>query len=107
MTPTVTLLVAAAVGVLEIAPVADRNAMTLPAQRHIVRMDAGPGKRAAWLLAIQKAGEEGHGLSFYRSDDEAKTWSHYADIQPDFTHTDRADLITVGNDIALVYSFEA
>lgn len=108
MALNVTLLGAlAAAGMLEITPIADRNAMTLPAQRHIVRMELDPGRPAAWLLALQKAGEEGHGLAFYRSDDEAKSWRYYADIQPDFTHTDRADLLPVGDDIALVWSFEA
>jgi hypothetical protein len=82
------------------------NALTLPAQRHMVRMtppDSGP----VWLLAVQQDGRDGRGLGFYRSDDEGLGWSYFAPIQNDARERSTADLLAVGNDIALVYSFEA
>ncbi|WP_245918874.1 hypothetical protein [Melittangium boletus] len=88
-------------------PVRVGNALTLPAQRHAVRIDTGEGHAPTWLLAIQQEGEEGRGLSFYRSDDEGRTFRFSAAIQPDASHADRADLIAVGRDVALVYSWES
>ncbi len=88
-----------------LAPIGGGNAYTLPAQRHVVRVDPGDGA-AIWLNAIQQQGGGGRGLVFYRSDDEGQTFSYFAAIQPDTTHRDRADLVVVGHDIALVYSFE-
>src|SRR5262249_9502352 len=46
------------------------------------------------------------GLRFLRSDDEGASFYDYAPIQPDGSHADRADLLPVGDDIALVYSYE-
>lgn len=59
-----------------------------------------------WLLALQQAGAERHGLGFFRSDDEGNTWRYAAPIQDDSTHHDTADLLAVGADVALVYSYE-
>ncbi len=108
MTTSVVLALAAVLGVsgVEITPIGGGNALTLPAHRHLLRIDPGGGP-PIWMLAIQKYGEEGHGLVFLRSDDEAQTWRYYADIEPDLSRKDRADLVQVGNDIALVYSHEA
>ncbi|HYV66180.1 MAG TPA: hypothetical protein VE964_08045, partial [Myxococcales bacterium] len=89
-----------------VAPIRNGNALTLPAARHLVRMDTGGGRPPAWLLAIQQDGASGHGLWFLRSDDGGATWSSYAPIQGDWTERDTPDLIAVGHDIALVYSFE-
>jgi hypothetical protein len=89
-----------------VAPIGDGNALTLPAARHLVRMDTGGGRPPAWLLAIQQDGADGHGLWFLRSDDAGANWSSYAPIQDDASERDTPDLITVGNDIALVYSYE-
>ncbi|MFN7132687.1 MAG: hypothetical protein ACK4N5_11440, partial [Myxococcales bacterium] len=86
--------------------VKDRNALTLPAQRHLVRMETGHGRPATWLLALQLSGQDGRGLELLRSDDEAHSWRPYAALQPDPTHQDRADLLAVGDDLALVWSFE-
>ncbi|WP_228530934.1 MULTISPECIES: sialidase family protein [Myxococcaceae] len=104
------LLALALAGVLAASPstlarISDGNALTLPAQRHVVRVDPGDGA-AIWLLALQQGGVDGHGLVFYRSDDEGQTWSLADPIQNDATHTDRADLLVVGRDVALVYSYE-
>ena len=90
-----------------VMPVKVGNALTLPAQRHAVRIDTGGGHAPTWLLALQQEGVEGRGLSFFRSDDEGRTFRFSAAIQPDASHADRADLIAVGRDVALVYSWES
>ncbi|HYZ89269.1 MAG TPA: hypothetical protein VE620_08235, partial [Myxococcales bacterium] len=89
-----------------VAPINAGNALTLPAARHLVRMETGQGRPPAWLLAIQQDGANGHGLGFVRSDDDGSTWRYYAPIQNDRTERDTPDLVPVGNDIALVYSYE-
>jgi hypothetical protein len=89
-----------------IAPVGVGNALTLPAQRHVVRI-APPDGGAVWLLALQQDGQQGRGLGFFRSDDEGQTWRYASPIQNDWTHRDTADLLPVGADVALVYSYEA
>jgi len=89
-----------------IAPISAGNALTLPAQRHVVRLEPPVGG-PVWLLALQQGGEQGRGLGFFRSDDEGVTWNYEAPIQNDSTHRDRADLLPVGVDVALVYSYEA
>ena len=91
---------------IQVAPIGDGNAMTLPAGRHLMRMEPGGGRPAVWLAAIQQDGAAGHRLGFFRSDDEAQTWRYYAPIQDDPSEIDRVDLLKVGNDIALVYSYE-
>ena len=40
------------------------NALTLPAARHLVRLDPQNGKPATWLLAVQRDGADGHWLGF-------------------------------------------
>jgi len=87
------------------APVGVGNALTLPAQRHVLRMTPGGGP-AIWLLALQQDGADDHGLSFFRSDDEAGSFQYLADIQADWSERDEADLIAVGDDVALTYSYE-
>src|SRR4051812_4089943 len=77
------------------------NSLTLPAQRHWARMTSSTS-----LLAIQKDGADGHGLVFVRSDDDGRSWRYYAAIQDDSSERDEADVVVVGNDIALVYSYE-
>src|SRR2546429_7340808 len=52
-----------------VAPIGNGNALTLPAARHLVRMDTGGGRPPAWLLAIQQDGAGGRGLWVFRSDD--------------------------------------
>jgi hypothetical protein len=88
-------------------PVSGGNALTLPAQRHAVRIDTGSGRPPTWLLTVQQEGVEGRGLSFFRSDDGGRTFRFAAPIQPDASHADRAEVLAVGRDVALVYSFEA
>ena len=83
------------------------NALTLPAARHVVRLDPGDGRRATWLLALQQDGANGHRLSMYRSVDEARTWTWYAPIQDACCERDTPDLVQVGMDVAMVFSFEA
>lgn len=108
MNAPLVLALAAVLGIsgTEVTPIGGGNALTLPAHRHLLRIDPGDGP-AIWMLAIQKYGQDGHRLVFLRSDDETQTWRYYADIQPDRSRKDRADLVQVGNDIALVYSHEA
>ncbi|MBN1207714.1 MAG: hypothetical protein JXB05_22810 [Myxococcaceae bacterium] len=88
-------------------PVSGGNALTLPAQRHVVRIDMGSGQAPVWLLAVQQGGADGRGLSLFRSDDGAHSFHFLAPIQPDAWHPDRAELLVVGRDVALVYSYEA
>jgi hypothetical protein len=88
-------------------PVSAGNALTLPAHRHGVRIDTGDGRPPTWLLAVQQGGKEGRGLSLYRSEDGARTFRFSASIQQDASHADRAELIAVGKDVALVYSWES
>ncbi|MFY0566501.1 WD40/YVTN/BNR-like repeat-containing protein [Archangium lansingense] len=88
-----------------LAPIGGGNALTLPAQRHVVRL-VPPEGGAVWLLALQQDGQEGHGLGFFRSDDEGATWRYQAPIQNDWSHRDTVDLLPVGVDVALVYSYE-
>jgi hypothetical protein len=82
------------------------NALTLPAARHMVRLDPGDGRRATWLLAVQQDGSDGHWLSMYRSVDEARTWTWYAPIQDACCERDTPDLVQVGMDVAMVFSYE-
>jgi hypothetical protein len=88
-----------------LAPIADSRALTLPAQRHVVRL-APQGGSAVWLMALQQQGAQGRGLGLFRSDDEGQTWSYVGPVQNDWTHRDTADLLPVGSDVALVYAYE-
>ena len=90
---------------LPLAPIGDSRALTLPAQRHVVRLAPQEGA-AVWLLALQQQGAQGRGLGLFRSNDEGQTWSYVGPLQNDWTHRDTADLLTVGSDVALVYSYE-
>ncbi|HEX8697714.1 MAG TPA: hypothetical protein VF815_02650 [Myxococcaceae bacterium] len=90
-----------------VLPVSAGNALTLPAQRHAVRIEMGEGRAPVWLLAVQQGGVDRRGLSLYRSDDGARNFRFLAPIQPDARHADRADLVVVGRDVALVYSYES
>ncbi|WNG18310.1 hypothetical protein F0U63_29230 [Cystobacter fuscus] len=104
---SVAVLAAVLASTSPVLPVKVGNALTLPAQRHAVRLETGGGRPATWLLAVQQERVEGRGLSFYRSEDEGRTFRFYAPIQPDGSHADRADLVAVGRDVALVYSWES
>jgi hypothetical protein len=86
-----------------IASVGAPNALSTPAARHLVRMDSG-----TYLLALQRDGVgSGAGLSLYRSDDDARSWSLYASIAPDPAQRLTADVLKVGDDLAMVLSFDA
>ena len=89
-----------------VASVKDGNALTLPAARHLLRLDPQNGKPAAWLLALQQDGTDGRWLGWWRSDDEGQSWHWYAPIQNTSADRDTADVVAVGMDVALVYSFE-
>ena len=89
-----------------VASIKDGNALTLPAARHLLRLDPQNGKPATWLLALQQDGASGRWLGWWRSDDEAHTWTWYAPIQNTSVDRDTVDTVAVGMDIALVYSFE-
>src|SRR5712671_2695647 len=66
---------------------------------------AAAGRRpGSWRSS--RTGPTGHGLWFLRSDDGGASWSSYAPIQDDSSERDTPDLLTVGNDVALVYSYE-
>jgi hypothetical protein len=82
----------------DVAPVAGGNALTLPAQRHVVRLEG------RYLLALQQGGQQGRNLGLYRSGD-GRSWSYLGAV-PGTSRTDRADVVGVGKDLALVYSVE-
>jgi hypothetical protein len=92
----------AVLAAVSIAPIGGGNALSQPAQRHVVRLEA-PGRDAVWLLALQQDRQEGRGLGFFRSDDEGQTWRFAAPIQGDGTHRDAADLLAVGLDGGLTF----
>lgn len=85
---------------------APANGLTLPAQRHVVRLSDATG-RARWLMALQQQWADDRGLGLFRSDDEARTWRYAAPIQDDARHHDTADLLADGMDVILVYSYES
>lgn len=98
------LLVQTAIA-LTVAGVGGGNALTLPAQRHLVRVEHASG--ASWLLAVQQDRKDGHGLVFFRSDDEARSWRYYAPIQGDGGHRDTADVVRApNNDLLVAYAYE-
>lgn len=95
------------------------NALSSPAQRHVVRIQP-PNHRPVYLMAVQNDGYsyDPHGLLWYRSDDMGATWSYYRPIvarpdpatydgtlRPSMLHL-TADLVVVGNDVAAVYSYD-
>ncbi|NMO23323.1 hypothetical protein HG543_51950 [Pyxidicoccus fallax] len=86
-------------------PVEAGNALTLPAHRHLVRVERGNGRGAVLLLAVQRGGSGGRGLGMYRSEDGGRSWKYEGPIQED-AKQDRADVVAVGRDVALVYSVE-
>ncbi|NOK23335.1 WD40/YVTN/BNR-like repeat-containing protein [Corallococcus carmarthensis] len=88
-------------------PAGGGNALTLPAHRHAVRIETGNGHAPTWLLAIQQQGAEGEGLNLFRSEDGFQGFTKLAEIQPDASHHDRAELVAVGRDVAVVYAYEA
>jgi hypothetical protein len=86
-------------------PVEGGNALTLPAHRHLVRVDRGSGRGSVLLLAVQRGGSGGRGLGLYRSHDSGRSWKYEGPIHDD-ARQDRADLLAVGRDVALVSSVE-
>lgn len=92
-------------GAIPVAEIGGGNSMTLPAQRHLVRVVHADGS-ASLYLAIQEGKVGARGLQLFRSDDEGAHWARSAAIQGDATHPDTADLIQVGQDVAMVFSYE-
>ncbi|WP_223641206.1 sialidase family protein [Corallococcus sp. EGB] len=84
-------------------PVRGGNALTLPAHRHIVRVSRSEG--SVLLAAVQQGGQDGHGLRLFRSDNGGSSWKQEGIIHDGSTY-DRADLVAVGKDVALVYAVE-
>ena len=64
------------------------------------------GRRPGCLLSSRVVRRDG-AWAWYRSDDEGRSWSYYAAIQNDYSHADRVDLIPVGMDVAIVFSWES
>src|SRR5438132_8438950 len=95
-----------AAGPTTVTSIKDGNALTLPAARHLLRLDPQNGRPAIWLLALQQDGASGRWLGWWRSDDEARNWTWYAPIQNTSVDRDTVDTVAVGMDIALVYSFD-
>ena len=89
-----------ALGSAALLPIGVGNALTLPAQRHLVRVGS------TMLLALQQDGAAGHWLSMYRSDDDGGSFYRIGAIQDTSVDRDEADMVVVGQDIAMVYSYE-
>src|SRR5207237_9552464 len=87
-----------------VAPIGNGNALTLPAARHLVRMDTGGGRAPAWLLAIQQDGADGHGLWFLRGDDGGASWPSHAPVQCGWSGGDRPDRSPVGKGLPRLHS---
>jgi hypothetical protein len=86
-----------------IASVGGANALSTPAARHLVRMDSG-----TYLLALQRDSALPYtGLSFYRSDDDGRSWRFYAPMNPSALERHTADIVRMGGDLAVVTSFDA
>jgi hypothetical protein len=79
--------------------------LTLPAQRHLARVVHEDGS-ASLYLALQQGWAGSRGLGWFRSNDGGLHWSRYDAIQGDASHPDTADVIQLGQDLALVYSYE-
>jgi len=92
--------VQSALSQVTLMPIGGGNALTLPAQRHLVRIGS------TLLLAIQQDWAGASGLGMFRSDDDGASFQYLGAIQGDASHRDTADLIVVGQDIAVVYSYE-
>ena len=75
-------------------------ALSTPAQRHLIRLPSG-----ALLMAVQRDWTSPPGLHWYRSDDDGLTWRYYKSIFSSTLHL-TADAIAVGNDIAIVISYD-
>ena len=95
-----------------VTTVAGTYTLSTPSQRHLVRL-APAGQSPVLLMAVQRdaySSPDPEGLHFYRSDDEGRTWRYYKPIFKDGT-TGReihltADLLVVGDDIAMVLSYD-
>ncbi len=86
-----------------VTSVGGANALSTPAARHLVPMDGGTS-----LLALQRDHQgPDTGLSLFRSDDDGETWAHYATVDANASDRQTADLLRVGDDLALVTSFDA
>src|SRR6185312_14509249 len=92
--------VVSALGSAALLPIGVGNALTLPAQRHLVRIGG------TMLFALQQDGADGHMLGMYRSDDNGGSFQYVGPIQDTSVDRDTADMVVVGQDIALVYSYE-
>src|SRR4051794_35087303 len=81
-------------------PIGGGNALTLPAQRHLVRIGS------TLLLSLQQDGADGQMLGMFRSTDDGGSFQRLGAIQDSGAHRDTTDMIVVGQDVALVYSYE-
>src|SRR5690348_7934693 len=91
----------------EFAAVGGANALSTPAARHLVWMGSDPAAAAGWLLALQQDEDaRTPGLNFFRSDDGGASWSFLAPLAPCAAERQTADLVRVGDSIALVRSYD-
>jgi hypothetical protein len=95
--------VAQALSQTTITSVAVANALSTPAARHLVRTTSG-----TYLLALQRDNATPDtGLNLYRSDDDGRSWAFYAAINPAASERHTADIVRLGDDLAMVTSFDA
>src|SRR5437764_10632626 len=89
-----------ALGSAALLPIGGGNALTLPAQRHLVRIGS------TLLLALQQDGAGGHWLRMFRSDDGGRSWRAIGALADSSVDRHTADMIVVNQDVALVTSYE-
>ena len=85
-----------------IGAVGGGNALSPPAARHLVRTRSG-----TYLLALQRdTATHEPGLVLLRSDDDGRNWSPMDTLDGDPADRQTADMLAVGDDVALVRSFD-
>jgi len=88
------------VAVSTLGPIGGGNALTLPAQRHLVRVGGTD------LIAIQQDGANGRFLGLYRSEDSGLSWRYVGGIVNQRPPRATADLLVAGQDVAVLHSYE-
>src|SRR4051812_21096645 len=84
---------------IALMPIGGGNAMTLPAQRHLVRIGS------TLILALQQDSAGAGGLGMFRSDGDGNSFTYLRAVQGDPSPPDTTGLIVVGPDIAVIFLY--